>query len=305
MKRFKLKIGKNNIYDINKETFEEKTKKQEPYIRVGKDKEKRCFAICPACDNPIQIIGLYKSIKVKPYGKHYNRSVEKLAVHNEQAYQFCPYASHIYSSVDKNRKKKEFTEYEARIYNLVRDNFDKALYILKKDTGIHFTPKLAEKILFEYTASEGWMYPLATIYNIPWMLMYFAIGVNPYGWLIEKNSKLYKYLQTNKNIRLVEFNKNLVKIDTNSFIKMNYMFTKHRRTIINDEVIETIEVNLDENISKNPDEREWKFLWKDEIQINEHRFLNFVVSIKTEEYRNKKLLDIAEKIMPDIKSQAK
>jgi len=83
------------------------------------------------------------------------------------------------------------------------------------------------------------------------------------------------------------------------------MFTKHRRTVLNDEVIETIEVNLDENISKNPDEREWKFLWKDEIQINEHRFLNFVVSTETEEYRNKKLLDIAEKIMPDIKSQAK
>lgn len=38
---------------------------------------------------------------------------------------------------------------------------------------------------------------------------------------------------------------------------------------------------------------------------NEHRFLNFVVSTETEEYRNKKLLDIAEKIMPDIKSQAK
>lgn len=48
MKRFKLKIGENKIYDINKETFEEKTKKQEPYIQVGKDKEKKvfCYLLC-------------------------------------------------------------------------------------------------------------------------------------------------------------------------------------------------------------------------------------------------------------------
>jgi hypothetical protein len=123
--------------------------------------------------------------------------------------------------------------------------------------------------------------------------------------IVEKSINSNYDIHTKKNIRLVDFNKSLAKIDTNSFMKMNYMFTKHRRTVLNDEVIETIEVNLDENISKNPDEREWKFLWKDEIQINEHRFLNFVVSTETEEYRNKKLLDIAEKIMPDIKSQAK
>lgn len=87
--------------------------------------------------------------------------------------------------------------------------------------------------------------------------------------IVEKSINSNYDIHTKKNIRLVDFNKSLAKIDTNSFMKMNYMFTKHRRTVLNDEVIETIEVNLDENISKNPDEREWKFLWKDEIQINE------------------------------------
>ena len=62
---------------INVENFEQLTRKRKPYHEVGKDGIPRDFGVCPACNNPIQLIGLYKKLENTdhPYGKHYNRSL--------------------------------------------------------------------------------------------------------------------------------------------------------------------------------------------------------------------------------------
>lgn len=75
MHRFKLSQGNGKLYDITKRNFEELTNKKKPYMLTGKDGQTRCFGICPACDNPIQLIGLYKKLENtdRPYGRHYNR----------------------------------------------------------------------------------------------------------------------------------------------------------------------------------------------------------------------------------------
>ena len=63
MRKFKLRTGVSNPYEINVENFEKLTLKQEPYHKVGKDGVPRDFGVCPACDNPIQLIGLYKKLE--------------------------------------------------------------------------------------------------------------------------------------------------------------------------------------------------------------------------------------------------
>ena len=57
MRRFKLVQGGGKPYGITKENFEKLTKKEKPYVMMGADGETRNFGICPACDNPIQLIG--------------------------------------------------------------------------------------------------------------------------------------------------------------------------------------------------------------------------------------------------------
>ncbi len=106
MHRFKLKQGNEKSYEITKENFEQMTGRRKPYVETGADGITRYFGICPACDNPIQLIGLYKKLKHtdNPYGKHYNKDAA-IAIHNEWAYQFCPYASHIYNNAEKLLKK--------------------------------------------------------------------------------------------------------------------------------------------------------------------------------------------------------
>ena len=115
MHRFKLKQGNEKSYEITKENFEQMTGRRKPYVETGADGITRYFGICPACDNPIQLIGLYKELKNtdNPYGKHYKKDAA-IAIHNEQAYQFCPYSSHIYNNAEQ-QLKNELTEFERNI----------------------------------------------------------------------------------------------------------------------------------------------------------------------------------------------
>ena len=64
MRWFKLHTREYPVYELAKENYLTKTKKDKRYSAVGKDQCKRDFAVCPACDNPIQIIGVYKSWKI-------------------------------------------------------------------------------------------------------------------------------------------------------------------------------------------------------------------------------------------------
>ena len=56
MKKFKLHIGKNHVYPLTKEIYEDATLLKKPYKQQEKNGSTHYFAVCPACDNPIQII---------------------------------------------------------------------------------------------------------------------------------------------------------------------------------------------------------------------------------------------------------
>ena len=88
MDTYKLRPKWTKINTISKENFEKDTGKLEPYYQVDRDSQ---YAVCPACDNPISIIGLYNpNTKIRPYGKHYPKTVEKLAVYDRYRYEACP-----------------------------------------------------------------------------------------------------------------------------------------------------------------------------------------------------------------------
>lgn len=101
MDTYKLEPKSTKIKKISKETFEKDTGKLKPYYQEGKDSQ---YAVCPVCDNPISIIGLYNpKAKTKPYGKHYPRDVENLAVYDSHKYETCPYASRVWEEKELNQ----------------------------------------------------------------------------------------------------------------------------------------------------------------------------------------------------------
>lgn len=284
------------MYELTKENYLGKTRKNEQYHVVGKDQCRRDFAVCPACDNPIQIIGLYKRLENtdKPYGKHYNHDTP-MAAHNEQAYQFCPYASKHYN-VTRDMKKEKMTEFEQNIYQSVRDNFDLAVGILEQDLGILITKNMAKHILKYYVASDGHMYYWATLYNIPWMLLYFESARPCYGLIVKKEGSLYEYLAKRNDVRLVpySFKKGYVRVENNGcFLNLNYALLTHKRRVVDDEVKEEIYLELYSANKKGEFDTEYR----QKFVINEYRFPNLIAAPK---YRRQWLIDLAKEIMPEI-----
>lgn len=298
MRRFKIAQGNAEPYEITKEDFEKYTRKMKPYVMVGKDGQTRYFGICPACDNPIQLIGLYKKLENtdKPYGRHYNRDAA-IAAHNELLYKYCPYASHIYS-VTKDDKKTELTDFERNIYCTIRDYFDRAIFLLENVTGLKINETNAERILRAYLASEGYMYYGATYYNIPWMLLYFCTAQPVYGKLVREGSPLYNMLKDRKDVSLVRYkDSQYYQVDkTGSWLDLQYSFISHKRKIVDDEVREDICFQLSSLDRNGLPVRETEMI----LDINECRFPKLIHSRKAEKHRNDKLLQMAKSCMPDL-----
>ncbi len=295
MKKFKLHTGISEIYRISTETYEKAVANNPNYIYTGRDNVKRYFAVCPACDNPIQLIGLYKKLENtdRPYGRHYNRDT-KIAKHNEQAYRFCPYASHSYG-VTKKSIKDEMTEYEENIYNGVRENFDLAVYIMKQDTGILFSKKFLVEILRGYLSAEAYMYYWATPYNIPWMLLYFMGEIPCYGLRVKKECELWDYLSSRTDVKFIRSGVDGYDqvINNGKFLNLYLTFLFHKRQVIDDEVKETLSLVLTSRKKNGDSQRVHEII----LDINEYRFPNLACSAK---YRDQTLLDLAKEVLPNL-----
>lgn len=303
MKRFKLHQGKYPSYEITRKNFEDMTGKDYPYQQTGKDEITRYFGVCPSCDNPIQLIGLYSKEeseihaknKISAYGKHYNKDVKDIAYHNEQAYMFCPYASRTYN-INRDSRKPNLTEFEKNVFQSTRDDFDLALYIIEQDTGIYITDYLARRMLRNYMGARGYMYYWATLYNIPWMLLYFMDAIPCYGLMVRKNSTLWTYLNKRPDVKLLHCEKleNYEIVDKNTkFLNLKVSVLMHNRTIENDEVKETIELRLFKTRKDAPPQYEAIF----PLDINEYRFPNLIAKAQ---YRDHKWIAMAQEIMKDI-----
>lgn len=297
MREFKVRQGLSEKFEITRENFEEQPRGIKGYNVKGKDRVSRHFGICPACDNPIQLIGLYKELKNTdhPYGKHYNRSVKHVAIHNQQNYVLCPYASHT-RNVTKDMRKEKLTDYEKRIYDTVKEYFDLAIYLLQEDTGIYISQSFAREMLEYYIAGSGYMYYWASVYNIPWMLMYFMAARPLYGRLVRKGSPLYEHLGKRKEVKLEESGLegyNIVK-SSGGYLNLRFEMLFHERTVVDERVKESIALYIAplRRSAEEPIQKE-KEHWI-RINIDENRFLHFIRKAK---YRNHNLLKIASGMM--------
>lgn len=294
MRNFKLKLGLNEVFEITRINFEKQTLKKSPYRKKMKNNETGYFAVCPACNNPIQLIGLYSSMEHTdhPYGKHYTRSIEGLAEYNAQAYYVCPYASHSYH-INPDKRKNKMTQYEKGLYYSLRENFDLCIYVLKKVTGIYISDRTAIQLLQNYLAAEGYMYYWATEYNLPWMLLYFGGEIKIYKRALEHNSPIWEHYMHRRDVVL---NQAAMKdydilIPKDEYIDDVITAILHERKVVDDEVEETLCMVI--SASKGKAEKKWEHI----LKINECRFPALVNNAK---FRNKPLLEFAYQAMPDL-----
>lgn len=87
----------NEFEKIEGNIFKKLTKEKEPYYQIGKDGKMRYYAICPECNNTINIINLFNDKlfieeNKKPsrtHGKHCTADIKGFKKFDEIAYKKC------------------------------------------------------------------------------------------------------------------------------------------------------------------------------------------------------------------------
>ena len=145
MKVFKTKETKTIAgIELTEQNYVDETNLNKPYVQGDS-----YFAICPECDNPIQIIGLFGTEKdIDLYAKHvtdFQGKLSKIATYNDIRKQICKYYT-------GRRCKDPFEiierdEIDTFFCKTMRDEFDKVVYHWEILTGIKLGKATAKKWL--------------------------------------------------------------------------------------------------------------------------------------------------------------
>lgn len=169
------------------------------------------YALCPSCDNPIQICSLYdrKSNSPKAHGRHTGKDIAGLGKFSVERYDNCPYASHK-SSNNTSQMKENIDEETIMALTLLQSNFDRVIYLLQKTTGLRISNALSEKMLASFMGIHGnknenlgYLYRYFNKVNFPFLFAYRSQEFSIRGQFITFDSELHKNLQ-NKGIKFSE-----------------------------------------------------------------------------------------------------
>lgn len=304
MKYFKTLPGLHEKIEINEENFIKHTHKAKPYYHYNENAD-RCYAVCPACDNPIQIIGLFHKAddvneRTRIYGRHHLGDIDGLAKYDEIAYYNCPYSNPNQRRNNILRRTDNVTAIE--LLNLLRTQFDRVIYVLERQTGIKISLNYAEKLLRIFLRNNGWRIYYCNYTNLPFMLIYANEPEPLIGRYIHQNSNLYRGLMEHAidfHFEDVEYKNGekspYVKIvKNNTFVKMNFYFYNHEINRLDDDNIEDIHETVNLVVCKDN-----KTIYEEVITIDQN-FLNRLIHTSEDKAkRNDLLIEMAQRVITE------
>jgi hypothetical protein len=192
---YKLRVTDVGSKPIDKDEFERETCRREPWYQLKGDAKDAYFAVCPACDNPVQLIGLYKlpPNHTKPHGRHLRQGVPGLAPNDPEARENCPYFSP--RQHEPTARKARFDGVPRKIVELLIEQFDRVVYVLEKQTGLSFSKAMLEKMLARYKGGRGFLYTGAALRNVPWIFAYMSDATDLFGQRVTGNDALQEALK--------------------------------------------------------------------------------------------------------------
>ena len=155
--------------------------------------------VCPECNNPVQIVGLYcENRETDLFAKHLkneNKRLKKISRFNEQNKQNCKY----FTGRECKDPFKPIVkgEMEKILCRTMRDNFDKVVYFWEVLTGIKLGKEKAKKYLENWIDGKIYRCTYCTSSTLSLSL---KCAQEPtsllYSW-IDCKSNLYDYISTN------------------------------------------------------------------------------------------------------------
>lgn len=298
MKYFKTEASKlAERYIITADSFQTATQHKFPFEQKTEQGNLSQYGLCPSCLNPIQLIGVSYAVKVSPHGKHTGKTITGLPDWKQQKYKYCPYARHgDYQAPDDQTLLPDIDQDIIALYDLLRDQFDRVVYIIQKDFHIRGTTALWREALRKYIINRVYCYPWLTEANLPYVFalrgmqqekcwgqlfeihseIYDAISAHPHAAWADSGVKGYRRLQNKQG----------------SFLKLVFRLTDHVQKATDGEHLkESLLLCIDDNNTR-------KTIFRKKIEFDETYFTNLIRVDRS--YRNQKLLDIAKQIMKPL-----
>jgi len=187
---FKVVAGYTPIHKITRENIEKLLGRRAPWFRQGQLRgDDKHFALCPYCDTPIQLKGVYKQKEnsPRPYGSHTGTAILGFPF-NELDLAFCPYRlkTHSYNK----HVRREMGPVAQQLIDMAVAEFDRIVLILRDDFGFAFSDAFAGEMLRQWFDSEGYLYTGANLRNLPWMIAYFGPTQSLFMQPVGKNDEL-------------------------------------------------------------------------------------------------------------------
>lgn len=300
MKYFKVKAKHSAPrYRITSNNFVKYTLNKYPFEQVNSSGSLSQYAICPSCSNTIQLIGLTHATKVTPHGKHTGKSIKGFTPWNQQKYIFCPFAKHSeYIPPNDEMLLPNITKDVIELYELLKNNFDRAVFLLEKSMNIKCSNNFWRKSLLQYITNKTYLYPWLTEANLPYVFALRGMTQQScFGQQFVKDSSVFYALSKYQGIKFVASYKNNYEVLRNNeskFIKPVFRLTNHKQTASTGDILkETMDLYIDDNSNGIT-------IYKKRIEFDETFFQNLIHSKSANVYRNKELLNLASEIMTDI-----
>lgn len=290
---FKLNVNSTKCYEINIDNLEIHTQRNPPWLYL-KDGHESWFAVCPGCNNPIQIIGLF-SKSINPYGRHFipqNINYHINGNANVYSMELCPYYSGRKDPSNSTPRASEDPLSQA-ILSILVEQFDRIIYFIEKMIGFKVSLKLATEMLQSYKTSQGWCSRNATLENIPLVLLNMSPGRTILGRKFI-NDDLVNDIESalkSHNIHANFNDKNQIMNTSSKYIGLNYCFIVHKQQLVNHILTESIVFSITDVTNQTPKE-----IYTKAILFDNEYFRNLINS-SNNFYRNPQLIDLAKLIL--------
>lgn len=179
MNVFKLQPGKHESFTLNSSrAFHTASSKRHPWFQEVQGVV-RHYAVCPECDNPIQIINLDVDTKVDSlennlplYAKHVGKSIRDIADYDALAYDECSLANP--KSFNGKDRRAAGSKVADDILRLLVEHADAVHYFVEKFLEADVPGSVFQSMLREFLVQQGYLYRAVTTSNVPFALLYMA-----------------------------------------------------------------------------------------------------------------------------------
>ncbi|KWS10977.1 hypothetical protein RA263_26220 [Pseudomonas syringae pv. tagetis] len=294
---FKVTPGRVPAHRVNRDNVEELLGRRAPWFRPGKHRsEDRHYAVCPYCDNAIQLKGVYKEAveRARRYGSHLGEPVDGF-VFNRLDLEFCPYKIKASARSKSNRRAPGPVSQE--LIDLAITEFDRIVLILRTDFGFSFSDRFAGRMLDQWLDSEGYLYTGAHLRNLPWMIAYFGPAQSLYGQYVGNNAELAQGIRTKVPAAMLTEEGQLTSDKKKQFFKLELQCLHHRVAVDPEDgsLIETLKLRVQDFTRFNEPAKAPK-VYETQIVFDPDRFEALIHVPPERAWRNETLLALAHDI---------